>query len=407
MFDARPGSQGKGGGNRIEFALTLALSAIFVGLFVVTEDPYTLGSALLAFVAYGAAVLVSADYALSRRREIPLFVATALVVVGLAWVIGGGGYPFSGATVTFTATCSTYTNSTSGLVQNVCGTQPIPGQDIPLALAENFIALAPLVGCLLYAKPDSGKFLAYGNLGKMVRGAVPAAALMFTLLGIRSSDGFNSPMVGIGPLNPYVALRECDSTTAIGGCVYTNKTYLLADYLFWVAVALLLAVVAGVVLRSARKREGRERMGRGDPQEKWVAVLLALLVASGLTLVPLALTQGGAIVTSGSTFSFYSGDFLNIPMNSAHSSQLTGSFASDIQVDVYLLNSTQFMSFDQSGNWYCPITGVTPLLLNATQGTFHGETAVGSYDLVFCGVYQPGFGPTITLQITSPIRLQQ
>jgi hypothetical protein len=407
MLDARPGSESKGGGNRVEFGLTLALSAIFVGFFVVTEDPYALGSAFLAFIAYGAAILISVDYALSRRREIPLFVVTALAIVGLAWVIGGGGYPASSATVTFTTTCSTFTNSTSGLVQNVCGVQPIPGQNIPLAIAENFIAWAPLVGCLLYAKPESSKFLTSNSLGKMVRGAVPAAALMFTLLGIHSSDGFNSPMVGIGPLSPYTAFRECDSATAINGCVYTNTTYLLVDYLFWIAVALLLAIVAGVVLRFAQKRQGQWRTERDDLQEKWAVVVLAFLVALGLTLVPPALTQGGAIVTSGSTFSFYSGDFLNIPMNSAHSSQLTGSFVSDIQVDVYLLNSTQFMSFDQSGNWYCPITGVTPLLLNATQGTFHGETAVGSYDLVFCGVYQPSYVPMITLQIISPIRLQQ
>jgi len=44
MLYAKPGSEGKGGGHQAEFALTLALFAIFVGLFVVTEDPYSLGS---------------------------------------------------------------------------------------------------------------------------------------------------------------------------------------------------------------------------------------------------------------------------------------------------------------------------------------------------------------------------
>jgi len=94
-------------------------------------------------------------------------------------------------------------------------------------------------------------------------------------------------------------------------------------------------------------------------------------------------------------------------MTSAHSSQLTGSFVSDIQVDVYILNSTQFTSLDQSGNWYCPISGATPLLLNATRGTLDGVTPAGSNNLLFCSIYQPSYVATITLQITSPIRLQQ
>jgi hypothetical protein len=406
MPDFQSRSDGRGKGHEIELVLTFVLATIFVGLFVVTEDPYSLGGAFLILLAYGAAMLISVVYAINWRR-IPILIAIALAVVGLAWVMGGGGYPVSDATVTYTTTCSMYTNSTSGQVQNVCGAQPIPGQDIPLALAENFVAWAPLVGCLLYAMPESGKFSTYGNLGKMVRGAVPAAAIMFTLFGIRSSDGFNSPMVGIGPLDPYVAFRECDSTTAISGCVYTNTTYLLVDCLFWIAVALLLAITAGFVLRHLRSRQGQEGMGGGDSWEKWAAVVLVILVASGMFLVPLAFTQGGAIVTSGSTFSFDSGDFLNIPVISARSSQITGSFVSDVQVDVYLLNSTQFMSFDDSGSWYCPISGVTALLLNATQGTFHDKTAVGSYDLVFCGIYHPNYEPTTTLQIASPIRLGQ
>ena len=64
------------------------------------------------------------------------------------------------------------------------------------------------------------------------------------------------------------------------------------------------------------------------------------------------------------------------------------------------------MPFDVGGNWYCPISGAEPLQLNYTQGTLHAETNAGSYDLVLCVFHQVHYEPTVTLQATSPIRLE-
>jgi len=73
-----------------------------------------------------------------------------------------------------------------------------------VALGWNILAWAPLVGCLIYEVPlgESGRLLTYGTVLRMLRGAVPAAALMFVLLGARSSGFIGSPIVGVGPLNP-------------------------------------------------------------------------------------------------------------------------------------------------------------------------------------------------------------
>jgi len=402
MLEMEP--QGKASRPQIELATTLVVAVLFIAFFVLIEDPYSLGGLFLISIAYVAAIAIS-GYHLRNRRALTTFVVAALVVVGFAWIIGGSGFPVSSATVSYTTTCTSYTNVTSGLVQSICGQgQPSPGQDYPLAMAENFIAWAPLVGCLLYAIPENGKVLDHGNLGKMIRGAVPAAVLMFTLLGVRSTDGFRSSVTGIGPINPYVAFRECDSMTATNGCVYTSPSYLLVDFIFWLATAMLVAVIIGEVHQAQSKR-GQQKLEGGDTRAKWVAVVLAVLVIAGLTVVPLVLTQGGAIITSGSTFSFNSNDFIEIPFNSIHPSQLTGSFTSSVPVDVYLLDSTQFNSYDSSGNYYCPIAGTLPLLSNVTQGKLDARTFTGSNQLVFCissAFYSAG---TIGVWITSSIRI--
>ncbi|MDA4127522.1 MAG: hypothetical protein OK452_10045 [Thaumarchaeota archaeon] len=405
MLEMGSRGSGKASPPQTEFAITLVVAVLFIDFFVLAEDPYSLGGSFLVAIAYVAAVVISL-YHLRNLRAVTPFVVATLVVLALAWVIGGSGFPVGSATVSYTTTCTSYTNVTSGLVQSICGQQPHPGQDYPLAIAENFAVWAPLVGCILYTVPENGRLLGYVNLGKMIRGAIPAAVLMFPLLGVRSTDGFRSPVVGIGPIDPNVAFRECDSTTATSGCVFTNPSYLLADFIFWLATAMLVAVIIGEVYQAQSKRGQRKLEGR-DPRAKWVAVFLAVLMIAGLTVVPPVLTQGGAIITSGSIFPFNSNDFIEIPFNSTHPSQLAGSFTSSVPVDVYLLNSAQFNSYDLSGNWFCPIAGISPLLSNVTQGKLDARTFTGSNQLVFCisfAYYPVG---RITVQITSSIRIRE
>ena len=404
MLQPGSGEGRRAGGVQAGFVVTLFSAALFTAFFVATDDLYSLGGAVPLFVAYLAAGVISFRLLLRRRLVLP-FVVVSLLALGLAWIIGGSGYPVSSATVSYTSTCTTFTNGTSGLVQNICGAQPHPGQDYPLAFAEDFVAWAPLVGCLLYAAPGDGKVLGYGNLGRMVRGAVPSAAIMFSLLGVRSTGGFNSPIAGIGPVNPFIAFRECDSTTAINGCDFSSPAYLLTDYLFWLALGLLLAVLVGEAYRLGRRNEGHGELVGHDPRAKWVAVVLAALVIAGGTVVPLALTQGGAIVTSGYTFSFSPGDFIDIPFAAAHASTLTGSFSSSTPVDVYLLNSTQFSSFHLNGNYYCPMAGTSPVLSNATRGALDVQAVSGSDHLVFCVSFAFRNAAAITIQTTSAVRI--
>jgi len=147
-----------------------------------------------------------------------------------------------------------------------------------------------------------------------------------------------------------VAFRECDSTSSLNGCSFNNSLYRLVDFLFWVAVALLIALLAGGVYFLSRRRGGTASVDWS--KAIWAAVDLAVIVLAGFTAVPAFLTQGGAIVTSGSSYGFNSYDYyLNVPITSTRSSSLVGSFESNIPVDVYLLNTS---IWDNNFGPYCP-----------------------------------------------------
>ncbi len=387
---------------RVEFLATGALTAIFVALFVAVEDPYSLGAAFFSLLVYALAVGFSLAL-VWRPKAIPVLLVLSLVAVGLSWAVRGDGYPVSSATLSYTSSCTSVTNSTSGYVYQACRAVPNSGRDVAAALGWNFLAWAPLVGCLLYEVPlgEGRRLLTYGTVARMMRGAVPAAALMFILLGARSSGLIGSPIVGVGPLNPYVAFRECDSTTSLNGCSFNNSLYLLVDFLVWLAVALLIPLlVGGVYLRS--KREGRGVSSVGRSRVILATVALAVVMIAGFTAVPAALTQGGAIVTSGSSFRFSSYDYyLNVPVSSTRPSVLVGSFASNVPVDVYLLNTTKW---DNNFGPYCPLD-TQALFANSTQGTLDAPAPRGSYDLIFCPIFQPPNQFDIVVRVTAPIRL--
>ena len=286
----------------------------------------------------------------------------------------------------------------------MCGAVSHQGSDVPIAALWNVIAWVPLVGALTFAVPlpKGGRLFTFGSLTRMLAGTIPGAALMFTLLGARSAGLIGSPIVGFGPLNPYVAFRECDSTTSLNGCSFNNSLYLFADFLFWLVAAMLMALAVGIAYVGYERTRGRKvSIGLAG---KCAAVSLIGLLALGWTVVPAVLTQGGAIATSGTTFSFIPGDFVDLPFNSASASNLTGSFTSNIPVDVYLLNSTQFSSFDLSGNWYCPINGATPLASNATHGILAAHTFQGPNTLLFCVTFDYHSVASIDIQMSSPIR---
>ena len=386
---------------KVGLLFTVVLTVLFAAIFATTEDPYSLGATFYTLFVY--ALAVGFTFALVwRPRAILVLVVVSLAALGLTWALHGDGYPVSSATLSYTSTCTNVTNSTSGYVYQACRAVPNSGQDIAVALGLNFLSWAPLVGCLLYEVPlgEGGRLLTYGTAARMLRGAVPAAALMFILLGARTSGFIGSPVVGFGPLNPYVAFRECDSTTSLNGCSFNNSLYLLVDFLFWLVVAFLIALVAGAIYTLSKR--GRSAAFIDRSKVILTAVVLATITLTGFTIVPAALTQGGAIVNSGSSFQFSSYDYyLNIPVTSAHQSTLVGSFTANIPVDVYLLNYTLW---DNNFGPYCPLK-TAALFANATGGALNAPTPRGSYDLVFCPVLLPPSEVNITILVTSPIRL--
>jgi hypothetical protein len=135
------------------------------------------------------------------------------------------------------------------------------------------------------------------------------------------------------------------------------------------------------------------------------SLALVLLILLGLTVVPLAFTDGGAVVNSGSVFSFGSFDFLEIPVHVGHASTLVGSFSSNYPIDVYVLNYTEFWSFHDYNA--CPVQGVTPSATNSTHAAMNSPMQPGSYSLIFCipFSYQYRNMLSVQVQITNSIRL--
>ena len=107
------------------------------------------------------------------------------------------------------------------------------------------------------------------------------------------------------------------------------------------------------------------------------------------------------LVSSRDNFSFYPNiSFTRVPFVAGHAERLSGAYESSAPVDVYLLNSTQFLSFD-SGGGNCQLTSGTPLMINGTGVSISSDVVgSGSYSLIFCAPYQFN-GPKIQVTITN------
>ncbi|MDH2901592.1 MAG: hypothetical protein PXY39_11540 [archaeon] len=131
----------------------------------------------------------------------------------------------------------------------------------------------------------------------------------------------------------------------------------------------------------------------------YLTFLIALLIF-GLVVVPTLVSEYGIIVQSGSSFSFYTISFLNIPFQVQHPAKLTGSFSSNIPVILYLLNSSQWASF----NMFCPIANTTAVSANVTE--IHLSVSIksaGNYDLLFCDPII--YGSLVQIQVTISVQL--
>lgn len=384
--------------------VALALLTVPFSIYLVyNEDPYAIGRFAVTGVAYLAALVLSIAWVSEtrdRRSSALILSVSLLAVIGSAYALSGGaGYPATNVTNSTTYSCTTFTNQTnaSGYPSqgsgSSCTGRFVPTEDVPLALGYNLLAWAPLVGCMLFSMPvwSGAGATKYDSLARLVGGSVPAAAILLNLVGVRTPGTLLTLPVLHVPLNPYLAYGMCDSITATGGCVYVNHLFVVVDYAFWLAIAVF-ASVAGNELVAHRLRKGGSIW-------KATAYSLALvsLLTVGLVVAPAALASGGVLVPSGSSFAFYSNNsFIRIPVVGGQNDTLGGTFKSSAAVDVYILNSTQFLSFDQAGG-FCPVSLVTPLLVSVTHGSLAAEIGAGTYSLLFCAPFQPSSNIRVTI----------
>ncbi|MDG7016698.1 MAG: hypothetical protein JRM82_04905 [Nitrososphaerota archaeon] len=391
------------------FVFTLVLVVAFSVFLVFNEDPWALGRFVVVGVAYLAAIVLSIVWFASPRRRghaMILLVAALVMLGGVYSLSGGNGYPATNVTNSTSYSCTTfsYTTNSSGYPARgsgfSCTGYNFPVQNVPLALGYNLLAWVPLVGCVLFSMPvwNGRGATKYDNLARLVGGSVPAAAILLNLVGIQSGGSLLQLPVLHLPLNPYVAYGMCDSTTATSGCVYVNQLYVLVDYAFWLGVTILAS--------AAMSEFVSHRMNLGAPLRNsgLYSLALASVLVVGLAVVPASMAASGVLAYPGSSFSFYpNSSFVRIPFVATHSASLSGAFDSNAPLDVYVLNSSQFVSFDQGGG-YCPVSSAAPLFVNATRGSMAASVEIGSYSLVFCSPFQAG-GASIQVRVTSPVKL--
>ena len=391
------------------FVFTLVLVAAFSVFLVFNEDPWALGRFMVVGIAYLAAIVLSIVWFASPRRRghaLILLVATLVMLGGVYSLSGGNGYPATNVTNSTSYSCTTFshtTNSSGYPAQGSgfsCTGYDFPVQNIPLALGYNLLAWVPLVGCVLFSMPVwNGKGASrYDDLARLIGGSVPAAAILLNLVGIQAAGSLLQLPVLHLPLNPYLAYGMCDSTTATGGCAYVNQLYVLVDYAFWLGVTILTS--------AAMSEFVSHRMNSGAPLRNsgLYSLALASILVVGLAVVPASMAASGVLVYPGNSFSFYpNNSFVRIPFVATHSASLSGAFDSSTPVDVYVLNSSQFVSFDQGGG-YCPVSSAAPLFANATRGSITTNVESGSYSLVFCAPFQSN-GASIQVRVTSPVKL--
>ena len=391
------------------FVFTLVLVTAFSVFLVFNEDPWAFSRFMMVGIAYLAAIVLSVVWFATQRRRghaTILLVATLVVLGGVYSLSGGNGYPATNVTNSTSYSCTTFshtTNSSGYPAQNSgfsCTGYNFPVQNIPLALGYNLLAWVPLIGCVLFSMPVwNGKGASrYDDLARLIGGSVPAAAILLNLVGIQAAGSLLQLPVLHLPLNPYLAYGMGDSITATGGCVYVNQLYVLVDYAFWLGVT---------VLASAAMSEFvSHRMNAGAPLRNsgLYSLALASILVVGLAIVPASIAASGVLVYPGNSFSFYpNSSFVRIPFVATHSASLSGGFESSAPVDAYVLNSSQFVSFDQGGG-YCPVSSAAPLFANATRGSITTNVESGSYSLVFCAPFQSN-GASIQVKVTSPIKL--
>ena len=336
-----------------------------------------------------------------KRSAFVLFLGTILVIGGAYGLSSGSGYPATNVTTatSFSCTSSTHTNSTGNIISTSygCTENDYPVQNIPVALGSNLIVWVPLVGCICFSMPAWREGSPrYDKLARLLGGCVIGAAILMNLVGIGFSGSLQVlPPVHM-PLNPFLATGECDSMTSIEGCVYANRLYVVADYGFWLVVVILASVATSTFVTYKTTSGARIRSG------VVFSVLLALALFVGLVVIPASIAGSGILVNTGNSFSFYpDNSYVRVPFVAGSNETLRGDFRSNAAVNVYVLTTAQFESFDNGA--LCPGSSIAPLLVNATGGSLATRVGSGSYSLLFCS-YLVGV-PSIQITISSPLEL--
>ncbi len=120
-----------------------------------------------------------------------------------------------------------------------------------------------------------------------------------------------------------------------------------------------------------------------------------------MVIVPAASAGSGIIATRGSEIYVYSYNYEFIPFSVRQNSELTGAFNANHPVSVYVLNSSEFYTFDGLGP-FAPAPAEYQFASGmAISGIINALLKSGSYYLIF----YPSVNSSTIVQVTDTIQL--
>ena len=139
----------------------------------------------------------------------------------------------------------------------------------PFSVFIDYIYWIPITALVIFAAPvwkrdDSLSDKASRN----ILGAAFAAFLLLPIVGLNVGEYYPPHVSGWAPLNPYFAFAGSGSGSCMGsmnsfvGCVSVNPVYLVIDFLFWLAIASLIALLSSELITSVARLSLRTEKGR-------------------------------------------------------------------------------------------------------------------------------------------------
>lgn len=241
---------------------TLVIVAIFSAFVVYSDESSGFGPFIVGSIAFLSSLgMLFAGVGFSKRRStylLSIVAGTAIILFAVYALTAGNGSPALGNQIGYTCTNAQIPNATSpsGFTNGSICTNNSYYSDF-LSVAYNTIFWFPLVGAVIYAMPvwvDPVERNFSKIASRNLKGSVVVGTLLLLTFGLTNYyPGYL--FTGLSPLNPFFAYAYCDSSDfGVLSCVQVNSLFYFIDYLFWIALASLVSLIASEFIDSIKSK---------------------------------------------------------------------------------------------------------------------------------------------------------